>query len=118
MFILCSMNITENWPKIKTFIIQDAALPILVILVGIGSFGLGRMSATEASKEPITVSQVEAVTGAENGRVVVSKSGTKYHFPWCSGASRMKEENKIWFDSYEEARAAGYLPAGNCKGLE
>jgi methylphosphotriester-DNA--protein-cysteine methyltransferase len=55
---------------------------------------------------------------ASGGRIVASKTGAKYHLPWCSGAQTMKEENKIWFDSPEEARAAGYTPAANCKGLE
>ncbi len=49
---------------------------------------------------------------------VASKNGSKYHFPWCSGAKRIKEANKIWFATIDEARKAGYTPAGNCKGLE
>jgi len=48
---------------------------------------------------------------------VVSKNGARYHYPWCSGAQSIKEENKIWFDTKEEAEAAGYTPAANCKGL-
>lgn len=48
---------------------------------------------------------------------VASKSGTKYHLPWCSGAKRIKEENKIWFATKEAAEAAGYTPAANCKGI-
>ncbi|TSC62722.1 MAG: hypothetical protein G01um101448_259 [Parcubacteria group bacterium Gr01-1014_48] len=51
------------------------------------------------------------------GQYVASKKGTKYHFPWCGGAARISEENKIWFNSKEEAEKAGYTPAGNCKGL-
>jgi len=115
------MNITDSLPQIKQFIIKEAALPLLVILVGFGSFGLGRLSALEHTMVPIAVSQPAAAAVsaiATGGQVVASKTGTKYHFPWCGGASQMKEENKIWFDSIEKARAAGYLPAGNCKGLE
>ncbi len=48
---------------------------------------------------------------------VASKTGTKYHLPWCSGARRIKDENKVWFATKEEAEAAGYTPAANCKGL-
>ncbi len=49
-------------------------------------------------------------------RVVVTKnSKTKvYHHAWCSGASRIKEENKIWFATENEAISAGYTLAGNC----
>lgn len=112
------MNIQESWLKIKSLPLQDAAMPLLVILVGLGSFGLGRMSMLEAQKAPITVSQ--AVTGAlaGGGQVVASKSGTKYHYPWCGGANGISEKNKITFESVDAARAAGYTPAGNCKGLE
>lgn len=63
-------------------------------------------------------------TGASNGTataaggfIVGSKTGKKYHFPWCSGAQQIKEENKVWFANEEEARAAGFAPAANCRGL-
>ncbi|MFH1608762.1 MAG: hypothetical protein ABH951_01935, partial [Patescibacteria group bacterium] len=61
--------------------------------------------------------QNEAFLSNDEGLLVGSKNGTKYHYPWCSGALRIKEENKVWFNSMEEARQAGYTPAANCKGL-
>lgn len=48
---------------------------------------------------------------------VGSKNSDKYHLPDCPGASRIKEENKIWFSSEEEAESLGYTPASNCDGL-
>lgn len=54
----------------------------------------------------------------EANMLVGSISGTKYHFPWCSGAQRIKNENKVWFSTPQEARKAGYTPAANCKGLK
>lgn len=51
------------------------------------------------------------------GLYVASKNGAKYHLPTCSGAKRIKEENKIWFNSKQEAEKAGYEPAKNCKGI-
>ncbi len=48
---------------------------------------------------------------------VASKTGTKYHLPWCAGAQRIKDENKVWFATKEDAEAAGYTPAANCKGI-
>lgn len=53
----------------------------------------------------------------QKGIYVASKNGTKYHLPSCSGAKRIKEENKIWFNSKQEAVQAGYEPAKNCKGI-
>lgn len=56
-------------------------------------------------------------TDAKEGGYVASKTGEKYHLPWCSGAQRIKEENKVWFKTKAEAEAAGYTPAANCKGI-
>lgn len=55
---------------------------------------------------------------ATAGTVVASKNGTKYHYPWCAGAKQISDKNKITFESIEAARAAGYSPASNCKGLK
>lgn len=115
------MNIQEILQKINRPLFQDAAIPLLVILVGFGSFGLGRLSALETAQKPISITQAAAVgipELQEGGQVVASKSGTKYHFPWCAVAAQISEQNKIYFESIEKARAAGYLPAGNCKGLD
>lgn len=96
-------------------------MAIIIVLVGTASFGLGRLSALETKKEPVTIkypydtntSDLEAVAG----QIIASKTGTKYHFPWCSGAKAISEKNRIIFASKEEAEKAGYAPAGNCKGL-
>jgi len=34
---------------------------------------------------------------SEKGIIVVSKNGTKYHWPWCSFAKKIKPENQVWF---------------------
>ncbi len=60
--------------------------------------------------------QIEEVK-PETSNIVASKNGTVYHYVWCSGAKRIKEENKIYFNSIEEAEKAGYRPAKNCPGL-
>lgn len=63
---------------------------------------------------PVSTSTISS-SGAQ--KYVASKNSDKYHLPWCSGAARIAEENKIWFASKEEAAAAGYTPAANCKGI-
>lgn len=107
---------------------------LTIILVAFASFGLGRLSKIERSAFPVrvenTAAAIEGVekelpktlaipkqVSAKEGSYVASKTGEKYHLPWCSGAQRIKEENKIWFDSKEAAEQAGYTPAANCKGL-
>lgn len=48
--------------------------------------------------------------------LVGSKNGSKYYYLWCSGVSRIKEENLIYFDSPEDAIKKGYSRAKNCPG--
>ncbi len=107
----------------------------ILILSLTASFGLGRLSALNSRDTGISVGEIELNTMSASayeakqstqnlsnqtgdGVVVASKNSDKYHYPWCSGAKRIKEENKIYFDSIADARNAGYVPAGNCEGLE
>jgi methylphosphotriester-DNA--protein-cysteine methyltransferase len=48
---------------------------------------------------------------------VASKSGSIYYLPNCSGVKNIKDENKVWFATEEDAAAAGYGKAANCPGL-
>jgi len=128
------MNIQELGQKINSATNsqkgQNIYIVAVIILVALASFGLGRLSKIEESKPPvrtIDTSAAPAAAGAatsnfqsgtpEIQNFVASRNGTKYHFPWCSGAQNIKEANKIWFETKEEAEKAGYGPAANCKGL-
>ena len=100
---------------------RDAHIAALLVLVSFAGFGLGRLSSYEESRPAVHL--LQATTYISNplmigGSVLASKNGTKYHFPWCGSAQRINEENRIWFKSIEAAKVAGYLPSGNCKGLE
>lgn len=123
----------------------DAYLIAVVILLALLSYGLGYWSGRETGTEGIVricaengasvqsydvssenkagegkaslKAAVEDANLPQEQGYVASKNGTKYHLPWCSGAQRIKEENKVWFKSKAEAEAAGYTPAANCKGL-
>jgi len=107
--------------------IADALLVLLVIAVAFVSFILGRLSQGEEGKES-SLRIIKKVEGEElqaavsaapiEGGVVASKTGSKYHLPWCAGAQTIREENKIWFATVEDARRAGYTPAANCKGIQ
>lgn len=109
-------------------------LGILLLLTA--SFLLGRMSVTtnldrqpanvvnsadqsDVSRDVSTQSPSESESTFEQGGYYVgSVNGTKYHYPWCGSASRIKEENLVVFATIKEARGAGYSPAANCPGLE
>ena len=92
-----------------------------IILVGLMGFGLGRLSKLDDNKTPITIrestSVVNSAISVDSGKLVASKSGASYHFPWCPGAKKISEANKVWFASVYEAEKAGYKKAINCKGL-
>lgn len=95
---------------------------LIVALVGLCAFGLGRLSALEENRNAVSVReeppQGRVGQGLQiGGLVVASRGGSSYHFPWCAGADSILERNKLWFSSEEDARRAGYAPARNCKGL-
>jgi len=49
------------------------------------------------------------------GKFVGSIKSDKYHYPNCTHAKKILEENRIWFNSVEETKKAGYVPCGVCK---
>lgn len=132
--------VTDLLSKIKSWLKEnqrDLYLAALVFLFSVASFGLGRLSAIWPVKEPIVIENLEPkimnqgnaaaaisphdsnpmVPDSARGAYVASRNGSSYHLPWCPGAKQIKEENKIWFQTKEEAEKAGYQPAGNCPGL-
>lgn len=113
-------------------LLEDQAVftAALLILVAITSFGLGRQSVAErAISEPVpkefsvqnspTASKSPQVTDKSEvgARYVASKNGQVYHLLICPGAKQINDANKIYFDTKEEAEAAGLRPAANCKGI-
>lgn len=112
----------------------DLFIAALIFMVGLGGFGLGRLSVIWSQKEPITITDsasdggggaslplpaasTAALKASVRGKYVASKSGAYYHLPWCAGALRIKDANKIWFQTKQEAEQKGYKPASNCPGL-
>ncbi len=55
-----------------------------------------------------------AATNLSAGNFLASINGKAYYPKDCAAANRIKEENRIWFDTKEEAEAQGYKPAQNC----
>lgn len=102
---------------------RDILTALCMGLVAWSFYNIGRI--TGPVNEPVTVIPGQGSTAAADKRpavpldtrVVVSKSSTskKYHYTWCSGANRIKEANKVWFETATAAQAAGYTLAGNCQ---
>ena len=111
---------------------QDLFLILIIILIALIFFGIGRL--TSPKSEPIQIMNLEKASvedikplekgiseetykGDYQGEVLGSINSDKYHLPDCPGAKQINEKNKVWFDSIQDAEKAGYKPAGNCLGL-
>jgi hypothetical protein len=117
----------------------DMLIILVIVLTASASFGLGILVGRDMDEgredDRIWIERLEAEAAtpaaavsalpanpvpapvSTTGKYLASKNGEKYYLPTCSGAKRIKEENKIWFASVEEATIAGYEPAANCPGL-
>ena len=71
-----------------------------------------------SSEQAVSNQDINTAADTTGGEVVASKNGTKYYFPWCGIAGRIKDVNKVWFTSRADAEKAGYKPATNCHGLK
>jgi hypothetical protein len=93
---------------------------LIICCVGVSAFALGWIARGESQTPAIQTSRIDfsAMQGAAAGLYVGSKNSDHYHYRWCSGANRIKADNKVYFSSPQQAREAGYEPAGNCQGLE
>ncbi|HEY4480366.1 MAG TPA: hypothetical protein VJB58_02770 [Candidatus Paceibacterota bacterium] len=140
-------NTSDFKAKLEAFLESRYFLASVLVLVALASFFLGRISGATKTREPVRVynsnnslpnsslnlregssapletqqnsaSLISGTSYPSAETVVASKNGTKYHYPWCAGAKQITEKNKITFNSIEEARAKGYTPAANCKGLQ
>ena len=102
---------------------------LLVILLSLGGLGFYELYRLERQKPAIVITtvadqfrlisqpqskSVSSQPGVQEGKVLASKNGQKFYYPWCSGVSRIKEVNRIYFASAVEAKTAGYTQAVNC----
>lgn len=125
------MIIADVHEKCKSLIIRlramyagiprDAVVVSVLVLVSSLSFGLGYLAGLDAGESTtISLTEFHSATPVQaeqaRGQVVASKSGTKYYFPGCAGASRISKENQVWFATDRAAISAGYELATNCKG--
>lgn len=122
-----------NKIKGKIGIDTDTIMCLLVIiLVGVGSFGLGRLSVANSKEESVikleNINDTNVKEEIGNNREVIndnftsrekmyvaSKNGKLYYKADCSGAKRISPKNEVWFASALEAEKAGYNPSPSCK---
>lgn len=70
---------------------------------------------------PLGIAKFEAGSAAAAGvaptgaQFIASKNGSKYHLVGSGTAKRIKDENKVYFTSQEEAKTAGFEPGKSVK---
>jgi len=119
---------------------KDLLIVIIVILVGLGSFELGRLSmeddqgglktiyggqnseegtnmtqpqdSTQTSLKPQNMNT--SVASSEGKNFFASSKGSKYYTTNCSAGKNIKQENRVYFATGEEAEKAGYTLSSSC----
>lgn len=98
---------------------KEYLIIIIIILVGLASFGLGRMSALEKTGEEDSVEfiipELSKIDMNFSGlSYVASINGTKYYPRGCKVVNRIKSENRIYFRSGSDAQKSGYGYTSSC----
>lgn len=126
MVNLCLVSLKHINKKIKAFyedFIKKTIFVWIVVLSLINSYILGFISQSNNDFQDLVIDKNPEINLnpeniskniEEKGSVVASKNGTKYYFVDCSGVNRIKEENKIYFKSVDEAVEDGYEKASSC----
>jgi len=125
--------------KIKQFIKsekgKDILIVIIIILVGLGSFELGRLSKndtgilkmeykdqnstqntdiTDSGVVGFTQSEIPKTANSSGKNFFASSKGKKYYTINCSAGKTIKQENRVYFTTGEEAEKAGYTLSSEC----
>jgi hypothetical protein len=112
--------------RLTHFLKEGKGIKALVTLaLMLNLYILGYMTGLDKNRPNLMIFEPKIVTNnvaeieeeIQTKNLVASKSGTKVYYVWCSGVSRIKPENKVYFDTVEEALNKGYKPASNCPGL-
>lgn len=126
--------------KIKQFLESEKGKNILivliVILVGLASFELGRLSkvsnssgikitypegqsasaisTTNVSKTVFDTTQTTSNLSNLSKNFFASNKGKKYYTLGCTAGKSIKQENRIYFSTADEAQGAGYTLSSSC----
>lgn len=111
----------------RTLSRPDVVMVIVAIGLSLTGFSLGYHAGTHkvvpvvtvqnnACIAPITESTQKnaEILAQGTSTIVASKSGARYYFVWCSGATRIALKNRVYFQTVEEAEKKGYTKASGC----
>ena len=127
MVKLTPVSLEQITIKIKGFYhnrIKRVIWVWIIVLSLVNSYILGFLSNYNNDFEQLKIMQDSnllikdvSIVGntSKKGSIVASKNGTKYYFMHCSGVGRIKEENKVYFNSENDATAEKYEKASGCE---
>jgi Micrococcal nuclease (thermonuclease) homologs len=99
--------------KIVTGLISIVAVVVLVF-AGFSTIG-PNFSKANITEDGITATAEDSFGEyVESSHFVGSENSDVYHYPWCHYVDRINPENRIYFDTPEDAIAAGYRPCRVC----
>lgn len=126
-----NIHFDEEGLPVRFPLIRKVFLALLIILIGVLSFGLGKLSNLNQSGE-IKIDYVDIDNNQDtsnkiqtnlnstnsqlqttNSSVTASSKGTRYYYSWCK--STVSDKNKVSFASAILAEKAGYTLAANCQ---
>ncbi|TRZ78284.1 hypothetical protein D4R87_01075 [bacterium] len=122
VFLTVLLAIGASFFAGRMSILENGKLPVDIRL-GAGSLIVEKLQES-AESDNVSDNLVYANTesGIENttempryGMFIASKNSDIYHLWTCSSVDRIKDDNKIWFDTKEEAEETGREMANDCR---
>ncbi len=105
---------------------SDIFLTVIILSIALVSFGAGLLIDFSEDNQSIIIQnptasiqqsltnecQISEESNKQN-KFIGSVNSNKYHWPDCPWAKKIGEQNRIWFDSEQEAKNAGYVRCGS-----
>lgn len=100
---------------------KEYFLVILIVLLSLASFGLGRLSvsnsgANRGEEVEFIIPELSLINLDEHKKYpfLASINGTKYYPNGCKSANRIKSDNRLYFKTAEDAVKSGYSRTSSC----
>lgn len=121
------MSITNFVNNCKQFLLKMSqvelwvTLLVAILIIEVFVSGLlldqrfNSVNESIAFKQNQLTAVIDEISPESDQKIVASKNGKRYYFPHCSGVKRIKEANKIYFISENEAKDRGLTLASGCR---
>lgn len=75
----------------------------------------GGLFCTSSGNKPAGPQEAKSNSSSSSSGLLLGNAASgKYHLPDCEWAGKIDPENRIWFNSSEQARSMGYVPCKAC----